>query len=100
MDVFSGDGYTTRMPIIPLPSQIEARSGEFQLTAETVILTDAPNRWNADYLQRLLAASDRLPAAGAGNSTRPRKTAFACAWTRGWNRSGGKATGWPSRPKP
>ena len=51
MDVFFQDGYATRMPIIPLPYQIEARSGEFQLTAETVILADPRNRWNADYLQ-------------------------------------------------
>jgi len=51
MDVFFQGGYPTRMPIIPLPYQIEARSGEFQLTAETVILADPPNRWTADYLQ-------------------------------------------------
>ena len=59
-DLFQG-GYTTRMPIIPLPSQVEARSGDFQLTAETVILTDPPNRWNADYLHSLLTASTGFP---------------------------------------
>jgi len=61
MDVFFRGGYTSRMPIIPLPTRIEACSGEFQFTAETVILTDPPNRWNAGYLQRLLAASTGFP---------------------------------------
>ena len=61
MDDFFRGGYTTRMPIIPLPSKIEARSGEFQFTAETVILTDPPNRWNADFLHSLLAASTGFP---------------------------------------
>ena len=51
MDVFFQGGYPTRMPIIPLPYQIEARSGEFQVTAETVILADPPNPWNAGYFQ-------------------------------------------------
>jgi len=54
-------GYTTRMPIIPLPSCIEPRSGVFQLTAETAIMADPPNLWNADFLHRLLAASTGFP---------------------------------------
>jgi hexosaminidase len=49
------------MTIIPLPSQIEPHADEFQLTAETVILTDVPNRWNAAYLHSLLAAPTTLP---------------------------------------
>ena len=49
------------MPVIPLPSQIEPCSAEFHLTAETVILTDLPNRWNATYLHNLLAASTGFP---------------------------------------
>ena len=44
------------MSIIPLPTTIEDRPGYFQLTEETAILTDADNRRNAEYLQRLLAA--------------------------------------------
>jgi len=61
MDVLFRGGYTTRMPIIPLPSRIEARSGVFQFSAETVILADLPNLWNADFLHRLLAASTGFP---------------------------------------
>ena len=61
MDVFLREGYTTRMTIIPLPCQIEPRPGNFPLTHETVILADAVNRWNAGYLQQLLAASSGLP---------------------------------------
>jgi hexosaminidase len=49
------------MNIIPLPSQIEARTGEFRLTAETCIYSDLPNRWNADYLQELLSAPTGFP---------------------------------------
>jgi len=40
---------------------MEACGGEFHLTADTVILTDSPNRWNADYLHDLLAAPTGLP---------------------------------------
>jgi hexosaminidase len=61
MDVFFRGGYTTRMPIIPRPSRIDTHSGAFQLTAETVILTDPSNGWNAGYLQRLLAPPTGLP---------------------------------------
>ena len=43
------------------PSQIEAHSGEFRLTAETDILTDLPNHWNAEYLKAFLAAPTGLP---------------------------------------
>jgi hexosaminidase len=49
------------MPIIPLPAQIEARGGAFPFTSETVLLTDAPNRWNANFLQNLLAAPTGFP---------------------------------------
>ena len=54
------------MPIIPLPSLIEARSSTFQLTADTVILTDHPNRWNAAYLHNLLAAPTGFPLPDRG----------------------------------
>jgi hexosaminidase len=43
--------------IIPLPERIEGRPGEFSLTSGTGIHSDPPNRTNALYLQRLLAAS-------------------------------------------
>jgi hexosaminidase len=45
------------MNMIPLPAKIEHRPGFFQLTPETVILTDAANRWYADYL----AACTNIP---------------------------------------
>ena len=48
------------MPIIPFPSQIEPRSGEFYLFADTVIMTDAANRLNGGYLQKLLEAPTGL----------------------------------------
>ncbi len=59
-DLFQA-GYTTCMDIIPLPSQVETRPGEFHLTAQTVIQADLPNRWNADYLQALLVAPTGYP---------------------------------------
>jgi hexosaminidase len=49
------------MDIIPLPYQIETRPGEFLLTAQTDILTDIPNRWNATFLQSLLSISTGFP---------------------------------------
>ncbi len=49
------------MDVIPLPSRMEERTGEFRLTVETVILTDVPNHWNAVYLQALLAAPTGFP---------------------------------------
>lgn len=52
------------MDIIPLPSQIETRPGEFHLTSETAILADLPNRWNADYLQALLSTPSGFPLPG------------------------------------
>jgi hexosaminidase len=61
MDVLFRGGYTTGMPILPLPSRIEPHSGVFQLTAEKAILADPPNLWNADFLHRLLAASTGFP---------------------------------------
>ena len=61
LDVFSRGGYTTCMDILPLPSQYEERSGEFRLTAETAILADLPNHWNAGFLQALLAAPTGFP---------------------------------------
>ncbi|HTX92368.1 MAG TPA: beta-N-acetylhexosaminidase, partial [Anaerolineales bacterium] len=49
------------MTIIPLPSKIELGDDAFPLTPETGILTDAPNRWNADYLHDLLSPSTGFP---------------------------------------
>ncbi|HVM70538.1 MAG TPA: glycoside hydrolase family 20 zincin-like fold domain-containing protein, partial [Anaerolineales bacterium] len=48
------------MPIIPLPSQIEPRSGEFHISADAVIMTDAANRLNGGFLQKLLEAPTGL----------------------------------------
>jgi hexosaminidase len=48
------------MPIIPLPFHLEKKAGLFRLTAATVIQADLANRWNADYLQALLAAPTGL----------------------------------------
>ena len=61
LDAIYRKSYTTGMPIIPLPAQIEARDSAFLITSETVILTDAANRWNADYLHDLLAAPTGFP---------------------------------------
>jgi hexosaminidase len=47
--------------ILPLPAQTEKRPGSFQLSAETGILTDTANRWNAEYLRGLLAAPTGFP---------------------------------------
>ena len=49
------------MAIIPLPSQIETRAGVFRLSAQTGILADLPNRWNAGFLQALLSAPTGFP---------------------------------------
>jgi len=49
------------MNIIPLPSQIEERAGEFRLSAETGILTDLPNLWNAKFLKAFLTTSTGFP---------------------------------------
>ncbi len=61
LDVSFAGGYTTSMNILPLPSQIEPRTGVFRLTAQTGILTDLPNRWNAGYLQTFLSAPTGFP---------------------------------------
>jgi len=47
--------------IIPLPAKIERLAGEHNLTAETDILTDTANRWNADYLRGLLSTPSEFP---------------------------------------
>lgn len=49
------------LTIIPLPSKIELRSGEFYLASGTEIFTDDANRWNADYLRSTLSPSTGLP---------------------------------------
>jgi hexosaminidase len=51
------------MAIIPLPAHIEAHDGTFSFNPETGILTEAANRWNADYLHSLLAAPTGFPLA-------------------------------------
>jgi hexosaminidase len=45
------------LSIIPLPVKIERRAGDFAITPGTVIVSDAHNQWNADYLRSLLAPS-------------------------------------------
>lgn len=47
--------------IIPLPIIIQRRTGTFRLKREICILTDAANRWNADYLRKLLAPPTGFP---------------------------------------
>jgi hexosaminidase len=49
------------MDVIPFPSFVEVRQGEFRLSGETVILTDVPNCRNALYLQSLLATPTGFP---------------------------------------
>jgi hexosaminidase len=56
------------MDIIPLPVQVKPSPGEFWLTTATEIVTDPANRWNADYLQALLAAPSGLPLRIAGQA--------------------------------
>jgi len=47
--------------IIPLPDKIELMPGQFLLTRDSRILTDASNMWNADYLQKLLTLPTGFP---------------------------------------
>ncbi|MFH1524040.1 MAG: beta-N-acetylhexosaminidase [Chloroflexota bacterium] len=47
--------------LIPLPAELELHPGEFRLTPETKILADYPNRWNVDYLRRLLTTPTGFP---------------------------------------
>jgi hexosaminidase len=61
LDVSFTARYTTHMNIIPLPSQIETRPGFFRLDKDTEIQTDPSNRWNADFLQSLLATPTGFP---------------------------------------
>jgi hexosaminidase len=61
LDVFSVGSYTTRMDIIPLPSEIERHPGVFQLTSATCLVTDHSNCWNADFLRGLLCPSTGFP---------------------------------------
>ena len=61
MDVFLGGGYTIRVPILPLPSQLEPCNGAFRLTPETAILSDLSNLWNSEYLYDRLAAPTGFP---------------------------------------
>jgi len=51
------------MTIIPLPAEIEYRSGTFQLTSETSILADDANHRNAEYLHGLLTIPTGFPLA-------------------------------------
>jgi hexosaminidase len=47
--------------IIPLPVEIEPRSGEFHLTPDAIISGDDPNRWNSVYLHALFASPTGYP---------------------------------------
>jgi len=49
------------MDIIPLPAHCKPGEGKFTLTEKTIILTDKANRWNADYLRRLLSLPTGFP---------------------------------------
>ena len=46
---------TISFSIIPKPAALQPQPGAFALQPGIVITTDAPNVWNAAYLQRLLA---------------------------------------------
>ena len=61
LDALLPASYTSRMPILPLPMHVEQRPGQFRLTADTIILAEPANRWNADYLHDLLTASTGFP---------------------------------------
>ncbi len=47
--------------IIPRPANIEPDPGVFTLTAQTAIICDAANAWNATYLRDLLQRASGLP---------------------------------------
>ncbi|MFN8446648.1 MAG: beta-N-acetylhexosaminidase [Caldilineaceae bacterium] len=47
--------------IIPLPAKLEQQVGQFALTAQTAIITDASNTWNAAYLRNLLHKASGIP---------------------------------------
>ena len=49
------------LSIVPLPAEVEKRAGEFVITSETAIVTDAPNRQNATYLRALVAPPTGFP---------------------------------------
>jgi hexosaminidase len=49
------------MSIIPLPAQIETKTGFFHFKSQTCILADSPNQWNAGYLQKLLSIPIGIP---------------------------------------
>ncbi len=54
--------YNRRMiNIIPLPEKIEKTSGEFQLSADTVIHSDEANKANAKILHDLLSPPTSFP---------------------------------------
>jgi hexosaminidase len=49
------------MPIIPLPTSIDPSRGVFTLSAETAILADVANQWNAAYLRDLFQRATGYP---------------------------------------
>jgi hexosaminidase len=49
------------MNLLPLPAQVEALPGEFQLSATTTLSVDEGNHLNAAYLRNLLAAPTGFP---------------------------------------
>jgi hexosaminidase len=51
----------TAREIIPLPETYQERAGQFLLSRDTKILTDVPNKWNAEYLQNLLSPPTGFP---------------------------------------
>ncbi len=55
----------------PSPPRSKHAPARFRLTAQTDILTDLPNRWNADLSPGTPGRPHRLPAAGAHLRTRP-----------------------------
>jgi hexosaminidase len=71
--------YTLSMALLPLPSQLEFTSDRFQLTPETVLQADQPNRPNAEFLARLLRPATNLPLPIVTGETHPTESTIRFA---------------------
>jgi len=84
------------MPITPSPPGSK-RAVVSSIYRRDVILTDPPNRWNAGYLQRLLAASTGFRCR-CGHLARPKKAPLPVPEPRvGFARAGRLPAGSPTR---
>jgi hexosaminidase len=60
------------LSLIPLPARLARRPGAFALRPGVVITADAPNHWNAAYLQRLLRpAGFQIPVQSQADQDKP-----------------------------